>query len=112
VIAGRDNDSQRRHVLAQTHHFLSEKPLSLCRWLGNIEHVARNEQRVGVFITAYFDDFFQYGIVLLIAVVAIEILADMPVGSVDDFHCRAFVFSKLIIFFVLNLCLLENLSYL
>ena len=64
----------------------SKNCFSACRWIGGVEDVARNDERVGTLLPNYFQKPAEKMGVLVSAVVSMKCVAEMPVGGMYEFH--------------------------
>ena len=92
VVAGRQDDSQTGVVGRHLGKEIVELAFGRSRRVGVVEDVAAHQQGVWVFLGHRLQQPVQEMTVLIRAVVAVEGVAKMPVGSMEYFHTFASVF--------------------
>ena len=92
MVAGRQDDSQTGVVGRHLGEEIVELAFGRSRRVGVVEDVAAHQQGVGVFLGHRLQQPVQKMTVLIRAVVAVEGVAKMPVGSMEYFHTFASVF--------------------
>ena len=86
VVAGSHHHLQSRHLLGGFEQEVVEEFLRRGRGVCRVEHVARDEQGVGLFVLEGPHEPGQEVAVLAKPVVGVEGVAEVPVGSVQKFH--------------------------
>ena len=91
VITSCDDDLNTRNGLRSIVEKLIEHFFRTGRGIGRIEHVAADEQRVGLLLAERFEHPAQEMGEFPLTIVSVKTIAQVPVGSMNKFHFLLFI---------------------
>ena len=93
MVARNEHYLQAPHGLCGAEQEVVKEFLGACRGVGGVEHVARHDEHIGLLLFHHLQEPAEEMAVFVRTVVAVEIVAEVPVGCMEYLHLEILIFS-------------------